>query len=130
MSEKIVGYLLLVAGLVIIVIAVISVYSVFTKKSNPVDLFNLGGISIDMSSFAGADLSSEQREQLARSNLSTKTELIPSSVLSTPLNYAAHLMFMGFLASIGFKIANIGTMLIRPIKVKLKSQDTVTASTK
>ena len=123
MSEKVTGYILLAAGILLIVLATFSVYSVFTKKSKPVELFNLGGISLDLSQMLGGDLSPAQREQLTRSNIQTETEIVKEGLVNTPLNYAAHLMLMGFISGAGFKIAKLGVMFLRPIKVKLKSQE-------
>ena len=123
MSEKVIGYILLAAGILFIILTTFSMYNVFTKKSKPVELFNLGGISLDLSQMSGGDLSPAQREQLTKSNLQTKTEIVKEDLINTPLNYGAHLMLMSFIAGAGFKIAKLGAMFLRPIKVKLKSQE-------
>ena len=115
-KEKVIGYALLTVGILIILYAAFSVYSVFTKKQKPVDVFNLPGISLDLSGLVGSDLSPEERMLMKEKNVNTKAELISPEVLNTPLNYTFHILFMGFIASIGFKIANIGTLLVRPIK--------------
>jgi hypothetical protein len=123
MSEKVIGYILLAAGILLIILTTFSMYNVFTKKSKPVELFNLGGISLDLSQMLSGDLSPAQREQLAKSNFQTETEIIKEDLINAPLNYAAHLMLMSFIAGAGFKIAKLGVMFLRPIKVKLKSQE-------
>ena len=120
MSEKILGYILLAVGLVIIIFAVVSVFNVFTAKVEPVDLFKLSGISLDLGSLVGGDLPLEAREQITRPGGSTKSEIVSPDLINKPLNIVAHLMLMGFVASVGFKIASLGIMLVRPIKVKLK----------
>ena len=120
MNEKILGYILLAVGLVIIIFAVVSVFNVFTAKVEPVDLFKLSGVSLDLGSLIGGDLPPEAREQIQRSGGSAKSELISPDLINKPLNIFAHLTLMGFLASVGFKVASLGVMLIRPIKVKLK----------
>ena len=125
MKEKVIGYSLLTVGILIILYSAFSVYSVFTKKQNPQDVFNLPGISLDLSGFVGGDLSPEERAAMEKSNVNTKAELISPEVLNTPLNYTFHILFMGFIASIGFKIANLGTLLVRPIKVNLKEEKSV-----
>ena len=124
-KEKVIGYALLTVGILIILYAAFSVYSVFTKKQNPVDVFNLPGISLDLSGLVGSDLSPEERALMKEKNVNTKAELVSPEVLNTPLNYTFHILFMGFIASIGFKIANIGTLLVRPIKVNLKEEKSV-----
>lgn len=124
-KEKVIGYSLLTVGILIIFYAAFSVYSVFTKKQNPASVLNLPGISLDLSGLVGSDLSPEERALMKERNVNTKAELISPEVLNTPLNYTFHLLFMGFIASVGLKIANIGTMLVRPIKVNLKEEKSV-----
>ena|SRR3989344_6499620 len=125
MKEKVIGYSLLTVGILIILYSAFSVYSVFTKKQNPQDVFNLPGISLDLSGLVGSDLSPEERALMKEKNVSTKAELVSPEVLNTPLNYTFHILFMGFIASIGFKIANLGTLMVRPIKVNLKEEKSV-----
>jgi hypothetical protein len=118
MSEKILGYILIAVGVCVIIASAANVYSVFSGKARPIAPFNLGGISLDF----GAMAPPEQKATLDASGASLKTELIKPEVLNQPLNYAAHLLLMGFLASAGFKLASLGTMLVRPIKVKLSEE--------
>jgi hypothetical protein len=51
---------------------------------------------------------------------SQKMEIISAEMINTPLNFYAHLFFMGFLATIGYKIASLGVMLVRPLIVKVR----------
>lgn len=127
MSEKIVGYVLLVLGIAIIIFSVVSVYSVLTGKSIPAQIFTTEGISLDLAALSGGGLSREQKENLAKQNISTKTQLVTPELLNSPLNLMTHLFLMGFIASAGFKIAMIGTTLVRPIKVNLKSKEAAVA---
>jgi len=48
---------------------------------------------------------------------------IPTTTISAPLNSFAHLVLMMFIGSIGFKISSLGTMLVRPVIVKLKAKN-------
>ena len=50
------------------------------------------------------------------------TVLVSSSLINQPLNLIANLLLMGFIASAGFKIAHLGVMLVRTIKVKVKEE--------
>ncbi len=125
MSEKILGYILLVLGLMIMVGSAFSVYQVFTKKTKPVQLFNFSGINID-SAVLQPDLPNNipaEFQQLAnRPDLNKPLEIVPPELLNDSSNIFAHLIFMGFLLSAGGKIAQIGTYLLRPIQVKLKTE--------
>lgn len=120
MSEKIIGYFLLFTGILIILFSALSVYNVFTKKSKPVDLFNLAGISIDIGKLQGRELTPFQEEQLKKSGGSTEAELVAPEIINQPLNLIFHLLLMGFMANIGLKLASVGSMFLRPIKVSLK----------
>jgi len=113
MSEKLIGYILLILGVTAILFSVLNVYQVFTKKAQPIDLFSFESVSLDLSKLA----------EQAPENADLKQELLSSDKLNKPLNIAAHLFFMGFVASTGFKVANLGTQLLRPIKVELKEKD-------
>ncbi len=118
MTEKMLGYIFIFVGILVIAGAGMSVFGVFTKNSKPVQLFNGPGISMDLGSIlksqvpAGVDLSG------------AKTEIVPASVVNDSANLFAHIFLMGFMATIGYRIAAIGAMLVRPIQVKLKVKET------
>ncbi len=136
MSEKITGYLLLVAGLAIIFFAAYSVFSTFTGKSKPYQLFSYDGITIDLGSLTSSSQSITVPEEYAEEVIakldeieqsqtdSVKQEILPGPVLNDSLNYFAYIIFMGFLANIGFKVANLGTHMARPIIIKPKMVET------
>ena len=111
-SNKIIGYLLLAFGIFAIAFSALNVYDVFKGKAKPFALFKFDPIALDFSKFV------EETPQ----NPSVKQELIASDLLSQPVNYIAHLLLMGFIASAGFKIASLGIMLVRTIKVNLKEE--------
>lgn len=118
MTEKLVGYALLSVGIIIIVYSAVNVVNVFSKRSSPVTPLNLPGISLDMSKLVGGDITPEQKRQLENADL--RAEIVKPELLNQPFNLVAHLFLMGFIASVGFKIASLGVMLVRPIKVTLK----------
>ncbi len=118
MTEKVTGYLLIVLGLAMMAFALFSVYNVFTNKGEIVNLFNLPGISIDLSSALPADMPKTEESQTT----GLKTDLIPSETINKPLNLIAHLLFMSFVLNVGFKIASIGVQLVRTIKVNLREE--------
>ena len=108
--EKIIGYLFLVAGIGIIAYSAFNVISVFKGKAQPFDLFSFDSIGFDFSNLVSGPVPSD-------ANL--KQELVEKDLLNKPFNLFAHLLLMGFVTSAGFKIAQIGTMLVRSIKVKV-----------
>jgi len=130
MTEKILGYFLLGFGLIIIFASAFSAYQVFTKKSEPVKLFNFSGISIDSSSLTGttelpADTPPEMQQLIKQQTESKPIEIVPPEILNDSSNVFAHLILVGFFASIGAKIGQLGTYLIRPLVVNVKSKSEV-----
>ncbi|OGM20232.1 hypothetical protein A2955_01845 [Candidatus Woesebacteria bacterium RIFCSPLOWO2_01_FULL_37_19] len=121
MSERVLGYVLIVVGLIVIIFTAVNIYFVFTKKSEPVTIFNLPSISIDMSNLVGSEATPEQVADLKQSG-KLKTELISSDVLNRPMNLIAHILLMSFMLNVGFKISSLGINLVRPIKVNLREE--------
>lgn len=121
MSEKIVGYVLLTLGLVVIAAATLNVYQVFSKQIEPVQIFSFPSVSLDLGSAIGGQLPVEQRALLqAQMGESAKQEVIPSAVLNDSSNLAAHLFLMGFIVSVGYRVASLGTQLVRTIVVPVR----------
>jgi hypothetical protein len=112
LSEKIIGYLLILVGVATILLATLSVYKTFTGQTNSITPFNFDAISMDMGKLVD--------QAPAGANL--KQELISSDLLNHPMNLIAHLLLMGFIVTVGYKIASLGVMLVRPIKVKLREE--------
>lgn len=114
-DNKIVGYLLLFCGLAIIAYSVLDVLSVFRGRKEPFGLFDSPGISIDLGKLANPPAQNKEFQQ----------ELVAPELINKPLNLIAHLTLMSFIAGAGFKIAQLGILLIRPVKVNLigKMQD-------
>lgn len=123
MQEKIIGFSLLTIGIIIIILSAFNVYRVFTGKINPVDIFSSQGITLDLSSLTGEDLSPEQRQALEEEGTSLRTQLVEPELVNKPLNLGVHLLLMGFLVNVGFKISSIGVQFLRPIKVKLREKE-------
>ena len=115
MTEKTVGYLLLVAGLVFIAISTFSIYQVLTGRAGPVALFDSPSLSIDI----GQMMSPE----LLRPGAQTKSELLPASELNKISNLTIHYLLMGFLVSVGFRVSTLGVQLLRPVEVKFRTKE-------
>lgn len=121
MDTKVTGYTLITAGLVIITLAALSVFSIYKGNSRPVKIFDFPSVEISAESLMGGDLPPEQRALLKQSGEAPKIEILDGKILSDTSNLIAHLFIMGFLASIGARIASIGTKLVRPIIVDLNT---------
>lgn len=117
MSDKMIGYILLLVGIGIILFSAIDVFMIFIKVKQPVQFFSFSGLSMDFSRFLPEELS--QLNQI-RGNTQMTQEIIPADMINVTSNIFIHLIFMGFFASIGMRIANIRTYLIRTISVNVK----------
>jgi len=125
MTEKLTGYLLLIAGIAIIAYSGFSVYSVFTKRITPVNLFTFAGISLDLSQATNIEVPEELSNAGVKINkdANQKQEIIPSDVLNTTSNIVAHMILMGFMVNIGFKIALLGVEMTRNVNVIVRNKE-------
>ena len=137
MTEKVIGYVLLVVGIIMISFSGLSVYNVFKGNERPYRLFNFDAVnlSLDPSQFTGGTIQLPQELIDAGVSIEQNSnqkpiqqEILPSNILNDTTNIFAHLMLMGFVASIGYRFASIGTQMVRPIVVK-SSAYKVTSST-
>lgn len=118
MTEKIVGYALLVAGILVIVWSTFSAFQVFTRQAAPVEVFRFSGISMDITKALSQGLPKE----LIQSGYTLppqQQEIISADLINQPINFFTYLFFMGFIGSVGVKIAGLGIQLVRPIIVKI-----------
>jgi hypothetical protein len=118
MTEKMAGYFLIIIGLLLILYPLFNVYLVFTNKAEPYELFSLTGITFDLTQMSDQPLTAEEKSMMGESGAGF--ELLSQDMINKPLNLISHVVLMGFIASIGFKLASLGTMLVRPINVRVK----------
>lgn len=123
MSEKVIGYILIVVGILTMLLTALSVYQVFTKKAKPVELFNFKPISVDAGQILAGSLPPEADQFVNQDAPSFKQELVPADILNETSNIFAHIFLMGFIMSLGQKLASLGIQLVRPIVVKLKAKE-------
>lgn len=113
MDNKIVGYVLLVIGILLIIITVINVFLVFTGSKKPYQFLNenasLAQFSMDIPETGGVPMNAVP---ITINNNAQITKII---------NLVLYIIFAGFFAGIGYKLAMIGTNLVRPIIVKTDS---------
>lgn len=118
MTERVIGYILLAVGVVVILLSAINVYKVFSGAARPIKLFDFAGIGINLPTPSGVPTEAVQVK-----GQSSRVELLSSNMINDTANLAAHLFLMGFLASIGYKLAALGILLLRPITVKVLDKD-------
>lgn len=111
MNEKTTGYLLLALGLIIILLSALNIYLIFTGQSRPAHIFNLSGINLDLSTLG-----------LGLPTKAGSTQVISANELNDSVNFFAHIFVVGFFVNVGFKIAQLGIELLRPVVVKLREE--------
>lgn len=113
MQEKSVGYSLLIVGLFVMLFAVGFVSLMFLGKIKPV-----GVLSIPSPSFNTASMMPEIPgvPKPAGQNV----QLIPTEAFNKMINMGINFFFMGFILSFGFKLADLGIKMLRPVKVEAR----------
>jgi len=116
MSEKLIGYIFFGGGVFVMVVALVYVLLVFTGNRKPAEVFSIKAPTIDLSSMLTAGLPDGQGLLLPKNEI----EVIPTDDFNRILNMSITFFLMGFVMTFGFKIASLGIMLVRPIKVSVK----------
>ena len=107
-SDKLIGYVLLSLGLLMIFAALFMIYQILTGKSKPPKVFDVVAPSIKLPTES--------------SNVGSEFKIIPDEVFNGVLNIGMYYLLMMFLASSGAKIAGIGVKMIKDIKVQIKEE--------
>lgn len=111
MIEKVVGYILIFFGVIIIIFSGLNAFNILTKKSSPIEFINKDIVT---------SLTPSQ-------NLSNQVSLnqilnVDSDTITLITNIGIHLLLLSFVMKAGFHLASLGTMLVRPIVVDLNSR--------
>ena len=110
--EKIIGYILLTLGIVLLLFSIFEMITVYTGNASPPNLFNLSDISIPLGQNG------------------TNVSLIQGAQLSQLPNLFFWFILMGFVLLAGGKIASLGVSMIKEIKVEVKESTTTPTETK
>jgi len=150
-TEKIIGYLLLIAGIGIILASTFSLYQVFTGQRSAPSVVSFKAPTISLPTQPslefklpeGIDLPEGMelpeglslpdlptpgvarevpRNERAPSAESQELKLLPDEAINSIANMSIYLLLMGFIASSGVKIAGIGVKMIKDIKVVVKEE--------
>jgi hypothetical protein len=105
-SEKVLGYFLLAAGLVLIIFSLRAAYGVLSATAFPAQIFKINSIVLSVPAQAG--------------NPSVSVELLSGETASKFADLTLWYMLMFFFVSGGAKIAALGIQLLKEIKVSVK----------
>jgi hypothetical protein len=116
MAEKIIGYFVLSLGILIILFSAFNGLQLITRQAQPVQFITLPTSGSDLPlNLAGTQVNINPSSLFASLGLSSET-------INFTLNLALHLIILGFIAKMGFHLSSIGTQLVRPIVVDIKSK--------
>jgi hypothetical protein len=104
-DNKMAGWVLLIVGLILIVLAVYFMFTVFTGATAPPAIFNMKSIT------------------MSEGTPPNDVELVPGGAVSRVVNMILWAVLMYFVASAGSRIGGLGVKLIRDIKVEVKRED-------
>lgn len=126
MSERIIGYTLLGIGIVMIVTTTLQIFSVFTGKAKPIEVFEVEKTQPAQQSSTSDLLDKIQQGDFsnflnADSGSIPGLEVISPEALYKMLNITSYYFLMMFLLNVGYKIASLGVQMVRPIKVEIKN---------
>lgn len=105
---KATGYALLLAGLILIIWSVFSMYSVYTGAAQPPSVIQMNSVTISLPTGGNTP--------------PIQTELISWTDSSKLVNMGLWFALMTFVASAGGRIGGLGVNLIREIKVTVKEK--------
>lgn len=114
MQERNTGYMLLSIGIAVMVITVIIAILTFIGILKPIGLFNITSPSFNTASFAPSipGLPAPTGQDI---------KIIPTDAFNKLLNLGIEFLLMTFILSFGYKLADLGVKLLRPIKITEKA---------
>ena len=133
-SEKILGYLFLFLGVLIMIFSSFQLIKVFTGTAEPVAIFSQPKKT--MTNKALVDTGGQDQLKMieliqkdpfsllsdTNSSFNPFASIMENVVIYDVLNLLTHFVVMQFLLSLGFKFANIGVGLLRPINVTVSQK--------
>ena len=113
MTEKVIGYILLALGIVIILLVALNMVGVFTGSKEPYAFMKEEGSILSM------DFGVPGTTEMTAA--SVPVEINNYSQILKIINLVLFVIFSGFFVTVGYKLAMIGANLVRPIVVKTKN---------
>lgn len=114
-----IGYLVLVAGITIIILCIANGYGLFSGSVVPITIFSFDGISLDLGKAMSANM--PEQFQVATENGSFNQQIFSKDMVNQPLNLTMHLFFLWFFASMGQKLAQLGVTLVKGVSMRTGS---------
>jgi hypothetical protein len=111
-TEKIIGYVLLALGIILLIFSIIEMIDVYYGYAAPPKLFSIGDISLSLG------------------NNSVNASTIQGAQVSQLPNLFFWFLLMGFVLLAGGKIASLGVNMIKEIQVEIREPISAPIETK
>ena len=118
MSERVIGYVLLTVGLVIMCFSVWYTYAVVTNRVAPLHVFK-SSPSSSGDPIKVEDIQANPSQALMQMQTQIISKLMDRQMNQT-LNLGATLFLTYFVMLFGYRLSSLGVQLVRPIQVKLR----------
>jgi len=126
MKERILGYVLLVMGMLTMAFSVYFIYLTISNNITPFEVFQENETDKPQVETVSKEQLSDPRI-IASMQKEIITEVLDSQINKT-MNLGTTLVFGYFLMLFGFRISSLGVQLMRPIEVKLNASKPPTES--
>lgn len=117
MNERILGYLFIISGILIMASSVYLVYAVFTNQIKPYLVFQETAKTKDMT-LTTTELMKDPAN-IAQMQKDIVTEVLEKQI-NKSLNVGSTIFLMYFIMLFGFRVSSLGVQLVRPIYVNLR----------
>jgi hypothetical protein len=104
-NNRIIGYFLLIIGVLLIALPLWQTYSIFTGKAQPAQIFAKPAALAENQNVSPADIQGQIQNAMAK--------VMPVDSINNTLNLAAWLLLVWILIYGGGKIAEIGVKLVK-----------------
>ena len=125
MQDKTLGYGILSVGLLIMVFGMIQLALLVTKVVKPYPTFQFVEIFQNANSPQIQEMLNKAQGTTAGESAAQAAAIssLNPAVANDVLNFAVYFFFMSFIATIGYRIADLGVKLIRPAVLKMTPRD-------
>ncbi len=115
MTERKVGYILLVAGILIMIYSATQIITIFTGKAEPLQI-----IQYEMPK--QTTTSNSVLNQMQGGGSLPMPQLFDSEAINEILNLSLYYFIMQFLMGLGYKFSSLGVSMLRPLVVQIKNK--------
>lgn len=111
--NKVIGYVLLSVGILLIVLTLYRSYNIFTGISQPPAIFKLESVAASKSQQGNGGILQDLQKQITGNIANQVSQIVPSESVPKALNLFSWSTFAWLLVFAGTQISIIGTKLVK-----------------